>query len=96
MNIKRKAHVEASKELLEVLSLAAFLALTVDTLWCLRDMVTNGVTVGMVLIAMGLATATTITGIAAYKYHMGHVKQHMKVLLAEQLKICKRRTKRMK
>jgi hypothetical protein len=96
MTIKSKAHLQALKELIEVITLAALLALTTDFCWALRDIYVNGLTIGMFFIASGLCVATVVTTIALSKYHQQQVKAFIKEHLALKLKNLKRKSKRSK
>lgn len=93
MTIRRKAHMDAMKDLIEIMALAALLALLSDALWCARDMYVTGFTVGLGLIFFGLSLATTLTAYAVAKYHKTQVNRITKAVLHARLKVCKSKAK---
>lgn len=93
MSIKMQAHYAALKELMELMTIAFILALFTDACWVIRDILINGLTIGMVFIALGLWVSTLITFIAFYKYHIKQVKQTLKNILNEKLQYNKKRAR---
>lgn len=89
MSIKAQAHILAMKELIELITMAACLALISDTLWLIRDITVNGFTWGLFCIGAGLLAATSITMIGLWNYHKSHVRSILKERLQEKLKIRK-------
>lgn len=68
-------HLEALQDLVERTNLAGAIALIADSIWIIRDISTNGFTVGMLMIAALLFTATGIMLNATVRYHLKTVRK---------------------
>lgn len=93
-SINGQAHMTAATELIEIMNIAAVVALASDFGWVLRDMSVSGVTTGMVIISTGLFIALSAAVYGGFKYHMRIVKKTTAKIVKAKLKICKLKAKR--
>lgn len=85
MRVIFKTHVNAALELIELMSLAGWIAVGADVIWVLRDSFTNGFTPAMIIIAALLITAFLVLSLALWKYHKEQRKLQTKNLLKQKL-----------
>ena len=93
MNIKRQAHSEALKDLVEVLSIVAVITIATDAAWCIRDLLVNGNSIALLIIATILSLSALVATIATIKYHNKAMKVILCRLVKDKLKICKHKHK---
>lgn len=91
MNIKSKLHYMTSKDLVEVMSIASWIAILADCIWVIRDSVLTGFTPTMILIMSGLLLALIVLSKSLWHYHSQKRRELAKQLLASKLDICQRK-----
>lgn len=91
MNIKSKLHYMTAKDLVEVMSIASWVAILADCIWVIRDSVLTGFTPTMIIIMSGLLLALIILSKSLWMYHSQKRKELSKQLLANKLDICQRK-----
>ncbi len=69
MKIKTRAHYLALTDLVEVISIASFVAIFADVIWVVRDSVLGGFTLGLSVVMVLLVAALVGVGWGLYKYH---------------------------
>lgn len=93
---KKNAHLSQLKELVEVITIMSCLALLTDSIWCLHDIIVNGLSCIMAIILLSLTISTVITFLAVCRYHKTAVKRILKERLKIQLELNKKSIKRKK
>lgn len=93
MTLRARAHAEAVKDLLELMNIAFMIALFADCSWIVRDMVVNGLTYGLLVIAFALWSGFMLVLYGCVRYHNKQVKEILCKLTKDKLKICKAHAK---
>jgi len=91
MKLLHKAHYSAVMDLVELMSIAGWVAIFADCIWVLRDSVVNGFTPIMVFILTLLCLSLVTLTLALYTYHNRKYKEHLKQLMIDNLKLCKKK-----
>lgn len=91
MKIFGRAHFQAAKDLVELMSVAGWIAIFADCIWVVRDSIVNGFTPAMCLIISLLFTALASLSYGLWCYHINNVKIILKEALKTKLELCKRK-----
>lgn len=95
-SVKRKCHMKALAENLELGLIGGLLASGVDSLWVVMDMLHNGVHWHYIIILIGLTLSTIVLTIALIRHHKSNVKNQLGVMYTSKLAVVKRKMKRAK
>lgn len=94
MSHRRKSHIKSGLELVELMSIAGWLAVVADVIWVIKDLAHNDFKLSVLyLVAFILVSALVILTIALYKYHTRQQKAILHDELVTRLKHCKRKYK---
>lgn len=90
---KSNAHFTAATELVELMSIAGWLALLADLFWVVRDYVVNNCPISLIPVMVLLLTGFILMSVGIVKYHFRQYKKLLHDNLLKQLDICKRKNK---
>lgn len=93
-NLKRKCHVKALSENLELGLIGGLMASVIDTFWCLTDMLHNGVQVHYLLIITVLIISSIVLSVALIRHHRNNVRQEIGALYSLKKEILRSKQKR--
>lgn len=91
--LKRKCHLQALSENLELGLIGGLLASSVDSLWVIMDMIHNGVHWYYIIILLGLLTSTLAIAIALQRHHVNNVKQQIGIIYRAKKELLHRKLK---
>lgn len=94
MSIHTQAHYKAMKDLIELMAIASAIALLADAFWIIRDSYTDGLTLGRLIVMVGLDVALAIQTYALWMFHKILARDILNKIKSEKLKICKAKYKR--
>lgn len=92
---KGKYHLQAIGESLELALLGAVISISVDLVWCIKDVLHNGISLVYVFILSGLVIGDVLSIIAFKKHHKHNVHTIMHSIMSIKLQNvkCNRRKK---
>lgn len=93
MSVKRKCHMKALAETLELSLIGGLLASSVDLLWIVSDILHNGLKAHYFIIFIGLFLSTIILTISLVRHHRDNYKKEIGMLYKTKLNIAKHRKK---
>lgn len=96
MSIQAKAHYKALKDLIEIMAIASLVALLADAFWIIRDMYSDGVTPGRLVVMVLLDVALILQTYALIKFHKALTCTILKSIKEEKIKICRAKSKRVR
>lgn len=79
--VKRKCHLKALSENLELGLIAGVLSCGVDTFWCVMEALHDGLTIHRSIIITVLLFSTLILTVALVRHHRNNVKQEIGALI---------------
>lgn len=88
-----KCHTKALSDTIELSLLASFIALVADMMWLLHDVYTNGGSLIYIFIFTGLMVGISLTGIALKRHHTSSVRELLRTLMADKIKVQKHKNK---
>lgn len=96
MSANIKIHYSAVTELVELMSIAGWIAVITDLVWVVRDYIVSDYPITLIPIFLGLSIGCFLLSYAIMKYHNKQFKEISRKLLAEKLTILKYKSKHLK
>lgn len=96
MNVRRRCHLKAISENLELGLIGGVLASGIDSFWVVMDMIHNGVHTHYIVILTTLVISTYILSVALIRHHKNNVRQQIGIVYISKKEIVKAKNRHLR
>ena len=93
MKLTHQVHIKTVLDVIELMSIAGWIALLADLIWVVRDSIVSDFPLSLLPVFTLLLIAFIIMSVGVVLYHKRQSETMLRVLMRERLAICKRKYK---